>query len=75
MFGMITLSMVNQYAMSNNIGDDADIFTILSQMQLETKGENIPVISNSLPHPPSAPKTDSLLVEYTTQDVLDLFST
>lgn len=57
---MITLSQVNQYAMDNNIGDDTDIFTILSQMQLEY----------SKPKAPTAPK-----VEYTTQDVLDLFST
>lgn len=75
LFGMITLSMVSQYALDNNLGDDTDIFTILSQMQLETK-EGLCAASNCLPHPPPAPKADdSLLVEYTTQDVLDLFNT
>lgn len=58
---MPTLSQINQYAMDNNIGDDTDIFTILSQMQLEYKA------STAIP---AAPKTD-----YSIQDVLDLFST
>ena len=76
LFGVITLSMVSQYALDNTLGDDTDIFTILSQMQLETKGENIPVISNSLPHPPSASDTDcGTLVEYSTEDLLNLLST
>ncbi len=47
---MITLSQVNQYAMDNNLGDDTDIFTILSKMQLGSKGD-IPLrkVKNSSP--------------------------
>lgn len=72
---MITLSQVNQYALDNNLGDDTDIFSILSQMQLEYKEDNLRTVGNTLPTPP-APKTGSFdMVEYTTQDVLDLFST
>lgn len=62
---MITLTQINQYAKDNNLGDDTDVFYILSQMQLY------------YPHTPQRNKestTDSK-VEYTTQDVLDLFST
>lgn len=72
---MITLDMINQYALDNNLGDDTDIFYILSQMQLEMKERT--TISNSLSHPsPPASVTDTdNLVEYSTQDVLDLFST
>ena len=62
---MITLSQVNQYVSINGIDDSTDIFSILSQMQLEYK-----TIS---------PTEKSILtaskVEYSTQDVLDLFST
>ncbi len=63
---MITLSQVNQYAMDNNLGDSTDIFSILSQMQLEYK-----VISPII----EEPTLTTSKVEYTTQDVLDLFST
>lgn len=70
---MITLNMVNQYALDNNLGDDADIFYILSQMQLvitDTFRRMADEVS------PSASGTDFLnKVEYSTQDVLDLFST
>lgn len=67
---MITISQLNQYAMDNNIGDDTDIFQILSQMQLEYR-ENTPGRVAKEPSPtPFASK-----VEWTTQDVLDLFST
>lgn len=62
--------------MDNNIGDDTDIFTILSQMQLEIRKNDLHTASNCLSYPPSSSVTDNnLLVEYTTQDVLDLFST
>ncbi len=63
---MITLSQVNQYAMDNNLGDSTDIFSILSQMQLEYK-----VISPII----EKPTLTASKVEYSTQDVLDLFST
>ena len=73
---MVTLNMVNQYALDNNLGDDTDISYILSQMQLEAKRKDVLVISNSLPHSPSASDKDfSTLVEYTTEDLLNLFST
>lgn len=62
---MITLSQVNQYASTNGIGDSTDIFSILSQMQLEYK-----TIS-----PIEKPMLPASKVEYSTQDVLDLFST
>lgn len=63
---MITLSQVNQYAMDNNLGDSTDIFSILSQMQLEYKAIS-PIIEK--------PTLTASKVEYSTQDVLDLFST
>ena len=63
---MITLAMINQYASTNGIDDSTDIFTILSQMQLEYK-----VISPIMKKPTLAASK----VEYSTQDVLDLFST
>ena len=63
---MITLSQVNQYAMDNNLGDSTDIFSILSQMQLEYKTIS-PIIEK--------PILPASKVEYSTQDVLDLFST
>ena len=63
---MITLSQVNQYAMDNNLGDSTDIFSILSQMQLEYKMIS-PIIEKLM--------LTASKVEYSTQDVLDLFST
>lgn len=63
---MITLSMINQYVSTNGIDDSTDIFTILSQMQLEYK--TIPSIMEK-------PTLTASKVEYSTQDVLDLFST
>lgn len=63
---MITLSQVNQYAMDNNLGDSTDIFSILSKMQLEYKTIS-PIIEK--------PILPASKVEYSTQDVLDLFST
>lgn len=63
---MITLSMINQYVSTNGIDDSTDIFSILSQMQLEYK-----VISPIM----EKPTLTASKVEYSTQDVLDLFST
>lgn len=63
---MITLSQINQYASTNGIDDNTDIFSILSQMQLEYKAISSIIGKSTL----TASK-----VEYSTQDVLDLFST
>lgn len=63
---MITLAMVNQYVSINGIDDSTDIFSILSQMQLEYKAIS-PIIEK--------PTLTASKVEYSTQDVLDLFST
>ena len=67
---MITLTQINQYVKANNIDDDTDIFSILSQMQLEYKENPSKRVAKSVFPTPSATK-----VEYSTQDVLDLFST
>lgn len=63
---MITLSQINQYVSINGIDDSTDIFSILSQMQLEYKTIS-PIIEK--------PALTASKVEYSTQDVLDLFST
>lgn len=63
---MITLSQINQYASTNGIDDNTDIFSILSQMQLEYKA-----ISTII----EKPTLTASKIEYSTQDVLDLFST
>ncbi len=63
---MITLAQVNQYVNINGINNNTDIFSILSQMQLEYKTIS-PVIEK--------PILTASKVEYSTQDVLDLFST
>lgn len=63
---MITLSMINQYVSTNGIDDSTDIFSILSQMQLEYK-----IISPII----EKPTLTASKVEYSTQDVLDLFNT
>lgn len=63
---MITLAMINQYVSTNGIDDNIDIFSILSQMQLEYK-VILPIVEN--------PTLTASKVEYSTQDVLDLFST
>lgn len=73
---MITLSQVNQYALDNNLGDDTDVFSILSQMQLEHRNTTIQRVVDKVSPTPPAPKTGSFdMIEYSTQDVLDLFST
>lgn len=63
---MITFSQVNQYVSANGIDDSTDIFSILSQMQLEYKTIS-PIIEK--------PILTASKVEYSIQDVLDLFST
>ena len=62
---MITLSQIYQFSKKNNLNGDTDIFYILSQMQLEYKVIPTQVIQDT----PSASK-----IEYSTQDLLDLFS-
>ena len=63
---MITLSQINQYVSTNDIDDNTDIFSILSQMQLEYKTIS-PIMEK--------PTLTASKIEYSTQDVLDLFST
>lgn len=67
---MITLSQINQYVKANNIDDNTDIFSILSQMQLEYKENISKRVAKNVSPTPSATK-----IEYSTQDVLDLFNT
>ncbi len=67
---MITLTQVNQYVKINSIDDNTDIFSILSQMQLEYKENTSKRVAENVSSTPSATKT-----EYSVQDVLDLFST
>lgn len=66
---MITLSQINQYVKDNNIDDNTDIFSILSQMQLEYKENISKRVAKNVSPTPSATK-----VEYSTQDLLDLFN-
>lgn len=63
---MITFSQVNQYVSASGIDDSTDIFSILSQMQLEYK---------VIPPVIEKPTLTASKVEYSVQDVLDLFST
>lgn len=62
--------------MDNNIGDDTDIFTILSWMQLEYKED---ISMRFAKHPSSVPAAFEMgsfdKVEYSTEDLLNLFST
>lgn len=66
---MITLSQINQYVKANNIDDNTDIFSILSQMQLEYKENTSKRVARNVSPTPSATK-----IEYSTQDLLDLFN-
>lgn len=66
---MITLSQINQYFKANNIDDNTDIFSILSQMQLEYKENTSKRVARNVSPTPSATK-----IEYSTQDLLDLFN-
>lgn len=65
---MITLSQIIQYVKANNIDDNTDIFSILSQMQLEYKEDISKRLAKNLSPTPSATKT-----EYSVQDLLDLY--
>ena len=66
---MLTLSQIVQYFKTNNIDDNTDIFHILSQMQLEYKENTSKRVAKNVSPTPSATK-----VEYSTQDLLDLFN-
>lgn len=65
---MITLSQINQYVKTTNIDDNTDIFSILSQMQLEYKENPSKRVAKNVSPTPSATK-----IEYSIQDLLDLF--
>lgn len=65
---MITLSQIIQYVKANNIDDNTDIFSILSQMQLEYKEDTSKRLAENIFPALSATKT-----EYSVQDLLDLF--
>lgn len=67
---MLTLSQIIQYVKANNIDNNTDIFSILSQMQLEYKENTSKRVAKNVSPTPSATK-----IEYSTQDVLDLFNT
>lgn len=66
---MLTLSQIVQYVKTNNIDDNTDIFHILSQMQLEYKENTSKRVAKNVSPTPSATK-----VEYSTQDLLNLFN-
>lgn len=66
---MLTLSQIVQYIKTNNIDDNTDIFHILSQMQLEYKENTSKRVAKNVSPTPSATK-----IEYSTQDLLDLFN-
>lgn len=66
---MLTLSQIVQYVKTNNIDDNTDIFHILSQMQLEYKENTSKRVAKNVSPTPSVTK-----VEYSTQDLLDLFN-
>ena len=66
---MITLFQIIQYVKANNIDDNTDIFSILSQMQLEYKENTSKRVAENISPTPSAIKT-----EYSVQDLLDLFN-
>lgn len=69
---MVTLDMINQYALEHNLGDDTDVFLILSQMQLAVTDTSRRLAEEVFP---TASGKDSFdMVEYTTQDVLNLFN-
>lgn len=63
---MITLSQINQFANTNNISKDTDIFSILSMMPFEYK------VKEKIPAPPTPLDTH---IEWTTEEVIALFST
>lgn len=63
---MITLQDINQYTVRHKIDSNTDIFYILSLMQLEVR--KVEVIT------PAVPLSSDNKIEYSTQDVLDLFN-
>ena len=64
---MITLSQVSQYARDNNLSNSTDIFSILSKMWSDYMIKDSIIVEK--------PTLTTSKVEYSTQDVLDLFST
>lgn len=66
---MVTLKDIYQYAKANNLSDSTDIFFILSSMELDYRVKlSTSIVDNN-------PITPTDKIEYSTQDVLDLFST
>ena len=63
---MVTLQDINQFAATHNLGSGTDIFSLLSMMQLDVRKTE--VITPSVPSPTPSK------VEFTTQDLLELFS-
>ena len=63
---MVTLQDINQFAVSHKIDSNTDIFSILSMMQLEVR--KVEVIT------PTVLSSSDNKVEFSIQDVLDLFN-
>ena len=63
---MVTLQDINQYAVSHKIDSNTDIFYILSLMQLEVRKAEVIT--------PAVLSSSDNKIEYSTQDVLDLFN-
>lgn len=63
---MVTLQDINQFAVSHEIDSNTDIFSILSMMQLEVR--KVEVIT------PTVLSSSDNKVEFSIQDVLDLFN-
>ena len=63
---MVTLQDINQFAVSHKIDSNTDVFSILSMMQLEAR--KVEVIT------PAVLSSSETKVEFSVQDVLDLFN-
>lgn len=63
---MVTLQDINQFTVSHEIDSNTDIFSILSMMQLEVR--KVEVIT------PAVLTSSDNKVEFSIQDVLDLFN-
>lgn len=63
---MVTLQDINQFTVSHEIDSNTDIFSILSMMQLEVR--KVEVIT------PTVLSSSDNKVEFSIQDVLDLFN-
>lgn len=63
---MITLQDINQYTVSHKIDSNTDIFYILSLMHLEVRKAEVIT--------PAVLSSSDNKIEYSTQDVLDLFN-